>query len=226
MWDGKTKGAFYADYGVELCNETNPCLFHYDSTKDETYTAYIEGESLAAPSFIIPAKGPTEELTQFVAGFGKTVYLIEWDGCCPSAKIIKELFTLDEKNPSTRLGIGHRDESGTVLFVANINAGLCGAPADGSIYLYGNEFGLIRSNIKSWVPGGFGYDKIRGFVYILDACFLTITRYRFGSNGKLSKMVFSSSFWLCLENETFIVLGDAKIIIDFKDYGKFFVWIL
>lgn len=188
VYDRETKSALYVDFSVPSCSSKYPCLFRYDSIADKTHTAYIEGCTLPPPSFIIPAKGPTEKLTQIIVGFGKTVYLIEWDGYCPSGKIIKILFTLDENNPRTHLGIGHRDESGTVLYAAN-KQGFHGVPKNISIYLYEKEGGLVDSDIQMVTPSGYGYDKTKNFVYIVDPFTLLITRYSTKVEGVLSKLI-------------------------------------
>lgn len=199
VWDSKEKCAYYVDYGVPFCNASNPCLFRYDSIADKTCRAHIKRKTLAAPSFIVPIQSKTKDLKRFAVGFGKTVYIVEWIGCSRTAKIISKLFTLDPSNPTTRLAIGHRDVSGHSLYVGNINNALCSGPANGSIYRYTKELGLVQTIRHIRLPGGYGFDQERGYVYILDTCSLTVSQFKSDCDSKICK---------------------GKVILDFKNYGK------
>lgn len=189
VYDAKTKSVYYGDYGILYCDVEHPCIFRYDTVANRTYQAYIEGQSIFAPDFIIPMESQGDELNRFACGLGKDVAIVSWDGVAPSAKISKILLTLDPNNPSSRTGIGHRDPSGKSLFVPNTNLILCGGAANGSINLYRKTQGLVQVIRGTKLPSGYAFDTKRGFVYILDSCSLAILGFRSDCDGDICKKI-------------------------------------
>lgn len=182
VYDSKTKSVCYVNYDVPACNSSYPCLFCYDTITKKTHSTYIEGKNIPSPIFIVPVKSSTG---QFVVGFGNTVYLIDWDRCSSKARINRSLFTLDKNYPSNRLGVGHKNQNGRVLYASSVSLNLCNAPANASVYLYRKNRPLVQAISDLRLPAGFAYTKKH--VYTLDCCSFVLSRFKTDDNGDICK---------------------------------------
>lgn len=196
VYDKYTESVLYTDFGVPACNSSWNCLLCLNTKTNKFAAAHIKGQSLPAPSFIIPAETPDHHTRRYVVGFGFVVYIIEWDCSSPTATIIKTLLTIDDGNDRTRVGLGHRDPSGHSLFLPYGDVGLCGAQIyNASVYLYRKEKGLVEAISKMALPGGFAF--FHGIVYVLDTCFMKIVAFKSDCDCDICKSIVECfSIWM------------------------------
>lgn len=126
---------------------------------------------LPSPTFIIPAETSSDSLSQVIVGFGRYVYLVDWDGKSDSASINRKIYLGSEWNlgPNERQGLGHRDPSGRYLYTSTFDTRLCGPSANQSIYVKtnGRENNQILNN-ELKIISGFAY--VGKKVYALESC--------------------------------------------------------
>ena len=163
---------YYADLGSD---STKKCLYRYDASNGKTYSASVEGPSLGSPSFIVPAAGSPDK---FVVAFENIVVVLFWDGISASAQVGEVLLDLSDRFGATeRVGLGHRDPSGSTLYIATLDTRFCGPPANQSVYKRQRGDGyeqVVANRILSGqkVPNGWAF--VNNKVYILDSCTLKI----------------------------------------------------
>lgn len=206
VWDDNTLSLYFVSRNTtgQQCS-----IFRYSYEDDTLYCAYAEG--LNSLSFILPKT--TEN--QFVVGHGKYAVTIQWNGKSTKAKVLYELFPLDENIPMSRTGAARTSPNGRFFAGTYFDPRRCNnVSATLSLYRYNPSSVCLRrlfGNFKS--TAGIAFDKNAKKLYHLDTCQLIITEFDWNpKTGRIGIILISMIFrW---KISIFCDLFKAIVVLD------------
>lgn len=180
-WDAKTQSLYYCDiFGV------NNTIFRFDYKEGRIYPAIIENEQMV--SFIIPLKCCPN---QFAVGLGRGIKIIFWDGRSPMARVLREVFQLeqDSKYSKNHIHHGKADAKGR-FYGGTFRKEICSFSnsANAGFYRYTKQQGVKRLMSDVKVSSGLAWNEDARKFYYIDTCKYAIEKYDWSpKTGRICK---------------------------------------
>lgn len=173
--DGKL---YYTDF---LSTGTQPSIFSYDPTKDETTSANIPGYT--GISYMVPVEcvtcAPACNKGQFfMSGSGQNHVVYSWNGVDANATVCKVLGTTETNDLTSHLDAGFQNAEGEFFFGTTQNA-YCGQTTP-----LGSFYQLTSSGVSEVVAtdlfstGGVAFGP-NGQIYQADVCSSVINEFTY-----------------------------------------------
>lgn len=165
LWDDAWNSVFYVDV---FASGTQRAIYRYDFSSDKLYSASLGQE--AGPTFLIPK--PNKD--GFVAGVGKSVYNIQWDGISDTATVEDAIFSIEQNDPLDFVGPARQGVNG-VLYGTTFHPQFCGAPNNATTFLYNGNLQNQFSDFKLIDTVAFSQDG--NTAYYTDSCRREVVTY-------------------------------------------------
>lgn len=160
---------------IYLSDLLNATIHRYEFNTNQNFVASIENG--AAPSFIIPLRG---ESNQFLISDKHTVSIVEWNGIDSVAWIVREVFSVETDEEFANNNWNIQKASPTCTFYGGTFRGIICSPESGAIasfYMYTKSNGVQRLVNELKVAGGIDWNLYENLFYLIDSCNLTIREY-------------------------------------------------
>ncbi len=183
FWSPEDQSIYYADY---LTNGTQPSIFRYDFNKGTVNAAYIEGkEKLVYLLPVLECGSIAEALVYknnlFMSGAQHDNFLVRWDGKTPVAKVIRNVFRVEENYPSSKMDLSKQNARGE-FFGGTTTDQYCSGSSNSSLYSYSIAKGIRK--IHTGFQSNAGMTFYGDTIYLTDVCLQTITEVRKDLFGK------------------------------------------
>lgn len=186
FWNDKDQSMYYVDY---LTKGNQLSLFRYDYNKGTVHAAYVEGKEEIGYLIKVKECGNILEVllnqnNLFMAGSKHDNYLVNWDGYKPVAKVIRNVFRVEQNYPSSHMDLSKQNGRGE-FFGGTTTDQYCIGPSNSSLYTYSTAKGVrkIHTGLQSNAGITFNGDTI----YLTDVCLQTITEIKKNLFGNCNK---------------------------------------
>lgn len=170
IWDDCSQSLYFTDF---LKPGQAPSIFRYDFNDNQVYSAYIDG--VQGPVFIIPLNDCKKYPNLYVIGAGHDVMIISWQKGSNVAYVQRNLFTLEQDDPVSQVGISIPAPNGQ-LYTSTYK--FCDGPSNSSVYMYSKRKGLQRLFGGIQTTDGMAIDRKRNRFYHLVSCKQLITEFK------------------------------------------------